>query len=114
MIRIVDKIYYTDLDNSGGVWHISPMIPASGRYKETSSADEHGRLRKVELSYTAPYITRDSRAIWRYWSSSTTGRGFHSAARMFPCASKLSRMTCSHCHASTNPLTDSVSFCFQA
>lgn len=57
MIRIVDKIYYTDLDNSGGVWHISPMIPASGRYKETSSADEHGRLRKVELSYTAPYVT---------------------------------------------------------
>lgn len=57
MIRIVKEIYYTDLDNSGGRWYVSPMIPASARYKETSSSDEHGRLRKVELSYVAPYIT---------------------------------------------------------
>lgn len=57
MIRIVRNVYYCDLDNNPGTFYESPMIPASGRYKETLTSEDAGRLRKVELSYNAPYIT---------------------------------------------------------
>ena len=57
MIKIIRTVYYCDLDNNPGTYYESPMIPASGRYRETSSSEDSGRIRKVELSYNAPYVT---------------------------------------------------------
>lgn len=57
MIKIIRTVFYCDLDNNPGTYYESPMIPASGRYKETATPEDSGRLKKIELSYNAPYTT---------------------------------------------------------
>lgn len=73
MIRIIDKIWFENVEEPG-IIRPFPLVPASGTYKNTVDADDGGTFRTVEISFRIYHPVPGMTGNLRLWVSFDSGR----------------------------------------